>query len=155
MVRLLVYKQSNTCCGQVTCIQAAAGGEQVLIVNIFIYMVWFCTCLFYLHDAVLYMFVLSTWCGFVHICPLFHFQYMTLMKDGATMLWAERKDLVDSVDLMWNKYVQFLPEAIRPTVSLLFVCVCACARAFACLYVHMHACLCCASMRVCVCSLLS
>ena len=80
---------------------------------------------------------------------------MTLMKDGATMLWAERKDLVDSVDLMWNKYVQFLPEAIRPTVSLLCVCVCvcACARtcALACLYVHMHVCV----VRVCVCALLS
>ena len=71
---------------------------------------------------------------------------MTLMKDGATMLWAERKDLVDSVDLMWNKYVQFLPEAIRPTVSLLCVCAHAHTRALACLYVHMHVCV----VQVCV-----
>ena len=120
--------------------------------NIFIYMVWFCTCLFYLHGVVLYIFVLSTWCGFVHICPLFHFQYMTLMKDGATMMWAERKDLVDSVDLMWNKYVQFLPEAVRPTVSLLCVCVCVYARAhlLACMCTCMHVCVVQVCMYVCV-----
>ena len=78
---------------------------------------------------------------------LFYFQYMTLMKDGATMLWAERKDLVDSVDLMWNKYVQFLPEAVRPTVSQSSVCVCVCACM--CVCVHLLACVC-TCIHVCV-----
>ncbi|XP_076443722.1 uncharacterized protein LOC143282104 isoform X3 [Babylonia areolata] len=40
--------------------------------------------------------------------------YLTLMKDGTNMAWKDRKDVLEAFDRIWNKYVQYIPEAARP-----------------------------------------